>query len=73
MSLMKNFNFTESTRLTFRCEVYNLMNHPQVWGINTGFSGDTPGSAISASDKNFGQANSYRDARTLQLAIRFAF
>jgi len=73
MSLMKNFNFTESTRLTFRCEVYNLMNHPQVWGINTGFSGDTPGSGISASDKNFGQANSYRDARTLQLAIRFAF
>jgi len=73
MSLMKNFNFTENTRLTFRCEVYNLMNHPQVWGINTGFSGDTPGAGISASDKNFGQANSYRDARTLQLAIRFAF
>jgi Carboxypeptidase regulatory-like domain/TonB-dependent Receptor Plug Domain len=72
-SLMKNFIFTESVKLTFRCEVFNLFNHPQVWGINTGFSGDNPGSGISASDANFGQASSWRDARTLQLALRFAF
>ena len=38
-----------------------------------GFSGDNPGSGISASAKNFGQINNYRDARTLQLALRFSF
>ena len=72
-SLMKNFNITERVRATLRCEVFNLLNHPQVWGINTGFSGDNALSGISSSAANFGQANSYRDARTLQLAARFSF
>jgi hypothetical protein len=72
-SIMKNFHITETIKTTFRCEVFNLFNHPQVWGINTGFSGDNPGSGISASNRNFGQASSYRDARTLQLALRFSF
>jgi hypothetical protein len=70
---MKNFNITESMKLTFRCEVFNLFNHPQVWGIDSSFNGDNPGSVISASDRTFGQANAWRDARTLQLALRFAF
>jgi hypothetical protein len=73
LALMKNFSIVEKAKVTFRCEVFNFFNHPQPWGVNTGFSGDNPGSGISASAKNFGQINSYRDARTLQLALRFAF
>lgn len=72
-SLMKNFNFSERVKVTFRAECFNLFNHTQVWGINTGFSGDNPGSGLSASDGTFGQPNAWRDARTLQLALRLAF
>jgi hypothetical protein len=72
-SLIKNFAITESMKAAFRCEVFNLFNHPEIWGINTGFSADNPGGAISASNKNFGQPNAWREARTLQLALRFSF
>jgi hypothetical protein len=70
---MKTFFITETIKATLRCEVFNLFNHPQVFGANTGFSADNPLGGISTSDTNFGQANSYRDARVLQLAARFTF
>jgi len=75
MALMKSFAITEQAKATFRFEVYNLFNHPELWSINTGFNGDNPGSGLSASDGQFGQPASggYRDARTIQLALRFAF
>ena len=69
----KSFIMTEAMRVTLRAEFYNLLNDPQVWGINTGFSGDNPGSGISANNKAFGQANSYREARIIQLGLRFQF
>ncbi len=72
-SLIKNFAITESMKAAFRCEVFNLFNHPQIWGINTGFSADNPGGAISSSNQNFGQPNAWREARTVQLALRFSF
>jgi hypothetical protein len=74
-ALMKSFNFTEQAKLTFRFETFNLFNHPEVWNMNNGFSGDNPGLGLSASSGQFGQvaSNGYRDARTIQLALRFAF
>lgn len=72
-SLIKNFAITESAKVAFRCEVFNLFNHPQIWGLNTGFSADNPGGNISTSNNNFGQPNSWREARILQLALRFSF
>jgi hypothetical protein len=72
-SLIKNFAITEAMKVAFRCEVFNLFNHPQVWGLNTGFSADNPGGSISSSNKNFGQPNAFREARILQLALRFSF
>jgi Carboxypeptidase regulatory-like domain/TonB-dependent Receptor Plug Domain len=72
-AIMKNFSITETVKTTFRAEVFNLFNHPEPWGINSSFSGDNPGSGLSAGSLSFGQINSYRDARTLQLVLRFAF
>ena len=72
-SLIKNFAITESMKAALRCEVFNLFNHPQIWGINTGFSADNPGGSISSSTKNFGQPNAWREARIIQLALRFSF
>ena len=72
-ALMKAFAITERAKLTMRFEAFNLFNHPEVWGMNTSFNGDNPGSGLSASSGNFGTATAYRDARTLQLALRFAF
>ena len=65
-NLVKNFAITESMKAAFRCEMFNVFNHPQIWGINTGFAGDNPGGPISTSNKNFGQAtspNQFREAR----------
>ncbi len=73
VNVAKDFNFTETIKLTFRCEVFNLFNHPQAWGMNNTFAGDNPGSGISTTAATFGQINSWRDQRTIQLALRFAF
>ena len=72
-SLIKNFAITETAKVAFRCEVFNLFNHPQIWGIDTGFSADNPGGNISSSNNKFGQPNSWREARILQLALRLSF
>jgi hypothetical protein len=72
-SLIKNFNFTESMKLVYRFEVFNVLNHPEVWGINTSFSGDNAGSHLSSTNNTFGQVNAWRDPRVIQMALRFQF
>ncbi len=72
-SIIKNFAITETMKAALRFEFFNLLNNAQIWGINTSFSGDNPGSGISASNKAFGVPNSFREARIIQLAARFSF
>ncbi len=72
-TIAKNFRITEGMKLGMRLEVFNLFNHPQIWGVNSGFTSDTPGGNISPSNKNLGYPNSYREARILQLGFRFSF
>jgi hypothetical protein len=72
-TLSKNFKFTEGSGLTVRADFFNFFNHPQIWAINTGFTADNQGGGISASNTNFGQPNSWRDQRVIQLGFRFYF
>jgi hypothetical protein len=74
MSLFKNFNFTENTRLQLRFEAFNVFNHTQWANINVGLSSPTAGTPFSGSNAgSSGQITSARDPRQLQLAGKFYF
>jgi hypothetical protein len=78
-SLFKEFRTTETTRLEFRAEFFNLTNHPN-FSI-PGFSGNgvvpPPGALNYTSPTTFGVINSTRDGsndqREIQFALKFYF
>ncbi len=64
-SLFKNFSFTERTKLQFRWENFNALNHPNFTNPNSTF---IPGST------NFGNITSTRtDMRQMQMALKLMF
>jgi hypothetical protein len=65
MALQKYVAVTESSRLEFRLEAFNVFNHTQFFG-STAVAGD-----VNAS--SFGQINSTDPPRILQAAVKFAF
>jgi hypothetical protein len=65
MALQKYVAVTESSRLEFRLEAFNVFNHTQFFG-STAVAGD-----VNAS--SFGQINSADAPRILQVAVKFAF
>lgn len=77
ISLFKNFNITENIRFQLRLETFNTFNHTQFSGINTVFNINAPGqsaaSVLGNSGNTAGQVNSTRDARNVQLGVKFYF
>ncbi len=78
LSFFKDFRTSETTRLQFRAEFFNILNHPNF--NNPGFGGNgvvaIPGS-LDFTNSNFGRIGATRDApndpRQIQFALKFYF
>ena len=62
-SLFKNTNITEHVRTQLRIESFNLFNHTQFSGVNTGISGSAPGAPITSGSQGC-QRPGDRDSRS---------
>jgi hypothetical protein len=62
LSAFKNFNLTERTRIQFRSEFFNLINHPNFRSPSTTYDGSNPGELTTAAT-----------SRQIQLALKFLF
>lgn len=62
VSADKTWGLVERLRLTFRGDFFNIFNHPQFTGLDTG-----------AADTTFGYVTSANAAREIQLSLRLAY
>jgi hypothetical protein len=74
-SLFKTFKFTERIGLQYRAEFFNILNHTQWFGINTGFANiPNPNTAVTAATRGqVGLVGSTRDPRNIQMALKLFF
>ncbi len=74
VSMIKTTTFFERVNVQLRFETFNTFNHTQWAGINTGLNVPNPNTAPTAATRGtFGQVNSTRDPRTIQLGIKVLF
>ena len=74
ISMIKTTTFYERVNVQLRFETFNTFNQVQWAGINTGLNVPNPNTAPTAATRGtFGQVNSTRDPRTLQLGIKVLF
>lgn len=76
LSLFKNIPLKSERRyLQFRWELYNLFNHTQWSGVNTGaqFSAPDANGVVTQTNPNFGLVNAAREPRLMQLSLRLTF
>lgn len=72
ISILKNMVWgkNEARRLQFRAEFYNAWNHTQFSGLDNAARFDLHGAQVNG---RFGQYTSARDARRVQLGLKFYF
>jgi hypothetical protein len=74
ISLLKTTTFFEKVRMQLRFETFNTLNRTQWSGVNTGLSVPNPNTAPTATTRGtFGQVNSTRDPRTIQIGVKLLF
>ncbi len=62
LSLFKNFRITERTRVQFRADSFNWINHPNWGGVDR-----------SPTSATFGKVTGKNSERNMQLSLRFSF
>ena len=73
-SLFKNTKIGERYSLQFRLETFNVLNHPQWYGVSTSVSGNNPGSPVTQGSRGTsGQVTTTRDPRNIQLSMKLYF
>ena len=70
VSLVKNTRIYERARLEFRAEAFNIANHVNLGAPNATFA---PGADGRNQSSTFGTIQSSRDARIIQLGLKFTF
>ncbi len=63
-SAFKNIKVTERSNMQFRAEFFNLTNHTNFQGVGTSYA---------TGSTTFGTITSTRDARVIQMALKFEF
>ncbi len=69
ISLLKNFQLREQTRVQFRAESFNIFNHPNFTGVNTTVRFDASGNPTGG----FGAVNAAGPGRVLSLGLKVIF
>jgi hypothetical protein len=72
MTLAKNIHFTERVNFQFRCEAYNVFNHPSYDAMQNTATFDSTTGKLTSNGK-FGALTSERGARLLQLVGKITF
>jgi Carboxypeptidase regulatory-like domain len=74
MSMFKNTKFGEHITSQLRFEFFNVFNHTQWAGVNSGISVPNAGTAVTASTLGTsGQVSGTRDPRNIQLGFKLMF
>jgi hypothetical protein len=69
-SLAKNWRFHERYGIQFRTEFFNILNHPNFVGYNTGLGFNNSGVAGNSA---FGTLNATQSHREIQFGLKFNF
>ena len=68
-SVLKDFAMSDNSRLQFRAELFNVLNHPNLAEPDTIFGNPTFGKMLSTLGNTIGVGTS----RQIQLSLRFVF
>jgi hypothetical protein len=70
LTVSKNFKMGAQSRLQFRAELYNVLNHANWTNVNTAAIFNALG---VQTNPQFGQVTATSQPRVIQLSLRFAF
>ena len=73
MSLFKDFRMTERAGVQLKVDAFNVWNHTQFTGVNTGVLNGTLGTGSNAYNSTAGAINAVADPRVFQLGAKAYF